>query len=93
MSTSNDPISSGADPPDGSPARDHELTRTDDQILEYLAAAGADYPALIAANTGQHVTYVERRIEWLADRGLVEAVSGEVVYRSTGAGRDAIGGQ
>lgn len=66
------------------------LTRSDERILEYLAESSADYPALIAGNTGLHVAYVERRIETMVRAGLVEAVSGEVVYRITGTGHDVL---
>lgn len=58
----------------------------DRQILEFLADRRADYPALIASRIGVHVPYVERRCEALADGGLLEAVTEEVVYRITDAG-------
>ncbi|WP_459881873.1 DUF2250 domain-containing protein [Halorubrum gandharaense] len=67
------------------------LTRSDERVLEYLSDAGADYPALIAGNTGLHVPVVERSVETMVEDGLVERVSGEVVYRITAAGRDALG--
>lgn len=67
------------------------LTRSDERVLEYLADAGADYPALIAGNTGLHVPVVERSVESMTEAGLLERVSDEVVYRITTAGRDAIG--
>ncbi|QLG61317.1 DUF2250 domain-containing protein [Halorarum salinum] len=66
------------------------LTDTDRRVLGYLRESGADYPALVAGNTGAHIPLVERRISVLVDRGLVEAVSGETVYRITAAGEAAI---
>ncbi|MWV63809.1 DUF2250 domain-containing protein [Halorubrum sp. JWXQ-INN 858] len=66
------------------------VTRSDARALAYLVESGADYPALIAGNTGLHVAYVERRLTTMAEAGLVEEVSGEVVYRITTAGRDAL---
>ncbi len=67
------------------------LNVSDRRILRYLDGSTADYPALIAGNTGLHVGYVERRIETLSTSGLVEPVSGEVIYRITRLGREALG--
>lgn len=68
------------------------LTRSDERVLRYLAEAGADYPALIAGNTGLHAPHVERRVDVMVGAGLIEAVSEESVYRITDAGRDALAG-
>ncbi|WP_435124336.1 hypothetical protein [Halobaculum sp. D14] len=69
------------------------LTDADRRVLAYLAADGPDYPALVAGNTGLHVPLVERRIESLTALGYLEAVSGESIYRTTAAGRDALDGE
>ncbi len=74
----------------GDPSAD--LNSTDVRVLAYLAESGADYPALVASNTGLHAPHVERRCDALRDAGLVESVSGEVVYRITGDGRDVLSG-
>ncbi|WP_418280944.1 DUF2250 domain-containing protein [Halorubrum sp. DTA98] len=72
------------------PSPEIDLTRSDRRVLSYLVESSADYPALIAGNTGLHVAYVERRIESMVEAGLIEDVSGEVVYRITAAGRDVL---
>ena len=66
------------------------LTRSDERLLSYLAAVGADSQAFIAGNTGLYDDHVESRLTALADAGLVERVSGEAVYRVTDAGREAL---
>ena len=58
-------------------------------VLEFLDERRADYPALIASRLGIHTPYVERRCGVMADRGLLEPVSEEVVYRITDAGGTA----
>lgn len=67
-----------------------EFTDADERILRYLQETGADYPALVAGNTGLHVTLVERHIGLLEDGGYLEAVTGEAVYRTTEAGEAAL---
>lgn len=69
-----------------------DFNSTDERLLAYLAADGPDYPALIASNTGLHVGNVERRVETLRKEGLIEDVSGEVIYRITADGRSALEG-
>jgi len=66
------------------------MTDADARVLEYLQESGADYPALIASNTGLHVPLVERRCDALEDRGLLEPVSDETVYRITDRGSDRV---
>ena len=66
------------------------LSDADERVLRHLERAGADYPALVAANTGLHIPLVERRVAALADRGLVEAATAEEIYRVTDAGRRAL---
>lgn len=58
----------------------------DRDIIEFLEERGAEYPAIIANRIGMHAPYVETRCAELSDRGLLEAVSGEVVYRLTETG-------
>ncbi|MFB6138099.1 MAG: helix-turn-helix domain-containing protein [Halobacteriaceae archaeon] len=66
------------------------LRPADETILAALAASRAEYPAILAAETGLHVPYVRRRCDALAESGLVEQVSDEVVYRLTDAGERAL---
>ena len=61
----------------------------DRNILEFLDDTGAEYPAIVANRIGMHAPYVETRCAELTERGLLEAVSGEVVYRLTEAGERA----
>lgn len=69
------------------------LSDADERVLRHLADATADYPALVAANTGLHIPLVERRIATLEERGFLEAATGERIYRITSAGRDALAGE
>lgn len=62
----------------------------DEAILQFLDEADAEYPAIVANRTGIHTPYVERRCDVLAERGLLEQVTGEVVYRITDEGRRRI---
>ena len=71
----------------GSTGGDSSLSTADQRILQHLSTAGADYPALIASNTGLHIPLVERRCEMLEAAGLIQPVTGEVVYRLTEYGR------
>jgi DNA-binding MarR family transcriptional regulator len=66
------------------------LRHLDERILRYLVAEGPEYPALIAGAIGAHAPLVERRCEALVGRGLVVAVTGEVVYHATPEGRELI---
>jgi DNA-binding MarR family transcriptional regulator len=58
----------------------------DERILAYLGENPPDYAALIATRLGMDLRYVERRLDALADRGLVEPVTGEAVYTTTERG-------
>lgn len=69
------------------------LTDADERVLRHLDRTGADYPALVAANTGLHIPLVERRIATLDERGYVEAATAESIYRVTEAGRRALAGE
>ena len=71
----------------GSTGCNVELSNADRRVLKHLHENGADYPALIASNTGLHIPLVERRCVVLDDAGLIEAVSGEVIYRLTELGQ------
>lgn len=62
----------------------------DSHILEFLSDSEPEYPTIVANRLGMHTPYVESRFEELAERGLVEAVTGEVVYRTTEQGERAI---
>lgn len=67
------------------------LRVVDAAILEFLADGRVEYAAIIANRVGAHTPYVERRCRALADRGLVEPVTGEVVFRVTAEGREVAG--
>ncbi len=69
-----------------------DLSDADERVLRHLRESGADYPALVAANTGLHIPLVERRIATLTERGFLEAATGEQIYRITEAGRRALAG-
>jgi len=71
----------------GSIGGEGTLSTAERRILQHLTASGADYPALIASNTGLHIPLVERRCEMLEAAGLIQPVTGEVVYRLTEYGR------
>jgi len=73
----------------GAAGGDPTLTPADHRIIQHLAA-GADYPALIASNTGLHIPLVERRCRRLETLGLIEPASSEVIYRLTDCGRRAV---
>ncbi|AQL41362.1 hypothetical protein BV210_00920 [Halorientalis sp. IM1011] len=60
----------------------------DERILRQLRDERPDYLALVANRLGMHLRYVERRCSVLVDHGLVEPVSGEVVYRTTERGEE-----
>jgi|GEM_PF-1869717 len=70
---------------------DPPLNPVDAAILDFLADGRVEYAAIIANRVGAHTPYVEKRCSALAERGLVEAVTGEVVYRVTDEGRARAG--
>lgn len=72
------------------PSSPSAFTDADERILRYLREVSTDYPALVAGNTGLHVSLVERRIALLEAEGYVEAVTGEAVYRATDAADEAL---
>ncbi|MFC7166203.1 hypothetical protein [Halospeciosus flavus] len=67
-----------------------ELRPTDRAILEFLAGERVEYAAIVANRVGLHTPLAERRCAALVERGYLEAVSGEVVYRITEEGRYAV---
>jgi len=64
----------------------------DERIVAYLAENPPDYAALIATRLGMDLRYVERRLDTLVDRGLVEPVTGEVIYTATERGATSVCG-
>lgn len=67
-----------------------DLRSADRAILRFLADGTPQYAAIIAQRTGIHTPYAERRCEVLVRSGHLEPVTGEVVYRITARGRDAV---
>ena len=59
----------------------------DERILSYLNENPPDYVPLVANRLGMHLGYVERRVETLVELGLVQPVSGEVIYALTDRGK------
>ncbi|GAA0206846.1 hypothetical protein GCM10009000_021570 [Halobacterium noricense] len=70
-----------------------DLSDADERVLRHLDGSSADYPALVAANTGLHIPLVERRLATLSERGFVEAVTDEQIFRITERGRRALAGK
>lgn len=68
------------------------LHPVDRVVLAHLSDAGIDYPTCIATHHGVAPTDVRRRCAALADAGLVEPVSPEVVYRITEDGERCLEG-
>ena len=66
-------------------SNERRLHPVDAAVLRHLKS-GVDYPRVIAHRRGVDPVDVERRCERLAERGFVEPVSHEVVYRITDAG-------
>jgi DNA-binding MarR family transcriptional regulator len=58
----------------------------DERILQHLVEHPPDYVPLVANRLGMHLGYVERRVDLLVERGLLEPVSGEVIYAVTDDG-------
>jgi len=66
------------------------LRRADAAILQYFAHEKPDYVPLAASRLGLELEYAQRRCEKLADEGLIEPVSHEVVYRTTELGEQVL---
>lgn len=64
--------------------------RTDD-LLTAVCERGPDYGAVLAHEAGLCPDEGRRRLERLAERGLVERVSEEPCYRATDRGSRAVG--
>lgn len=62
------------------------MTSVDVSILEHLHEAEPDYAPLVASRLGVLPDFLDGRCEQLVQTGLVEPVSGEVVYRVTRRG-------
>jgi DNA-binding Lrp family transcriptional regulator len=58
----------------------------DERILRHLRDNPPEYAPLVATRLGLEAGYVERRVETLVEKGMLEAVSGEVVYKTTERG-------
>jgi predicted transcriptional regulator len=58
----------------------------DAAILSHLSEERPTYVPIIANRLGMPTEYTERRVDKLAEGGLVEPVSAEVVYRITDRG-------
>ena len=63
-----------------------ELTDADQRVMSFLHTNGAEFPALIASNTGLYVTLAERRCSFLEEAGYIESVDEATVYRLTDRG-------
>lgn len=71
-----------------------EWTRpADEQIMKYLRDHPPDYVPLVANRLGIHLSYAERRVEVLVERGLLEAVTEESIYRLTERGERFLAGE
>lgn len=63
----------------------------DERILGYLQENPPDYVPLIANRLGMHLGYVERRVDTLVEKGLLEPVTGEEIYAVTERGEQYLG--
>jgi DNA-binding Lrp family transcriptional regulator len=64
-----------------------DLRPVDRRILQQLDEHGPEYVPLVATRLGLPLGYAERRFERLAEAGLLEPVTNEVVYHPTDEGR------
>lgn len=62
------------------------LRPADRRILEHLQDNPPTYMALVANRLGMPTGYVSRRQALLVERGLIEPVTNEAIYRVTEAG-------
>jgi DNA-binding MarR family transcriptional regulator len=58
----------------------------DECILRYLNENPPEYIPLVANKLGMHLGYVEQRVETLVEQGLLEPITGEVIYTVTERG-------
>jgi hypothetical protein len=65
----------------------------DDRILEFFGDNPPEYVPIVANRLGIHLRYAERRVEVLVEKGLLRAVSKEVVYTTTEAGERVVAGE
>lgn len=75
---------------DASTTQRGSQSTADRAVLECVAACRASYPAVVAHRTGMRQSVARERCEALADAGLLEGVTGEVLYRLTPEGRAAV---
>lgn len=73
--------------------RPNWMRPADERILRDLYESRQDYLPLVANRLGMHQEYVEDRCEVLVEHGLVEPISGEVVYRTTELGDRYLAGE
>ena len=59
----------------------------DERILWYFESNPPDYVPLMANRLNVHLEYAERRVELLAEHGLLEPVTNERIYTTTDDGR------
>ncbi|WIV67093.1 hypothetical protein [Natrialbaceae archaeon AArc-T1-2] len=67
------------------------MTRSDDEILEYLESEGAGTPKLISESTGRNNNYITTRLRKLESYGLVERPS-RGFYTLSGVGEKYLEG-
>lgn len=69
------------------------LRPVDRRILEHLRDNPPDYIPLIANRLGMNLSYAERRCEVLIERGLMEPVTNEKIYRLSERGERYLAGE
>lgn len=70
-----------------------ELRSADERILTALGEGGPDYVPVVANRLGLPSKYAGRRAALLADRGLIEPITGEAIYRLTERGERYLAGK
>lgn len=68
------------------------MTRTDDEILEYLCEQGAGTPKSMSDDLGRNNNYLTTRCKQLTDYGLVEQPS-RGFYTISDEGREYLAGE
>jgi DNA-binding IclR family transcriptional regulator len=66
------------------------LRPADREILRYLAENPPEYVPLMATRLGLPLGHANERTASLVDRGLVEPVTNECIYRLTAAGEQRL---
>ena len=62
----------------------------DRRILEHLHANPPEYVPLVANRLGLHLAFAERRVDRLAQAGLIMPVTNESIFAITRRGRDVL---